>query len=224
MELYINDKRVDISTDTYFPFTVQPEDLENPTSIGIASSKTITLPFTKTNDEIFGYICDWRRKTESFSDYKISVNFNQLKKTKYKILDSNVSITKGYLTLERVTQDGYEIILYDEIINYFDLLQSKNLNDLEVYDASGNVWNTRVYENTVSGLTTPIVPVYNIKEQNGSKSKLRCTKYDGSTYIMSNEDLPMDCTELQLRSIRCESVDYGISLNNVIKSSSIFLL
>ena len=55
IELYIDGRKADLTTDISVPMTYELEKLANPTTIKNNFSKTIQLQATPTNNQIFGY-------------------------------------------------------------------------------------------------------------------------------------------------------------------------
>ena len=98
-------------------------------------SKTIKLPETKNNREIFGDI----------ADLGVSSTFNPNKKTKAYILVDTVMIFEGFLQLRRVFVDKdedkaeYEVVIYADNDNFFKLIGERFLTDLN-YDELNHNW------------------------------------------------------------------------------------
>ena len=99
-------------------------------------SKTIKLPETKNNREIFGDI----------SDLGVSATFNPNKKTKAWILVDTVLVFEGYLQLRKVFVDKdedkreYEVVIYADNDNFFKLIGESFLTDLD-YSELNHTWN-----------------------------------------------------------------------------------
>ena len=99
-------------------------------------SKTIKLPETKNNREIFGDI----------SDLGVSATFNPNKKTKAWILVDTVLVFEGYLQLRKVFVDKdedkreYEVVIYADNDNFFKLIGESFLTDLS-FNELNHTWS-----------------------------------------------------------------------------------
>lgn len=117
--------------DTYnsetISLTYNVADIINIDKINSSYSKTIKLPETKNNREIFGDI----------SDLGVSATFNPNKKTRAWILVDTAMIFEGHLQLRKVIVDKdedkreYEVVIYADNDNFFKQLGEKFLTDLD---------------------------------------------------------------------------------------------
>ena len=131
-QLLINGQEVTMDVNTYFPFTYKLSSLDDVNIINFPSTKSINLPRTLVNDEIFGHIAEVTRTNYSFADNKVGVSFNQIKKGQYELIDNNKTISKGIIRIVNVTKDEYEIELYDQAIELLETLEDKYLNELTI--------------------------------------------------------------------------------------------
>jgi len=113
---------VDIDQSTAFAFTLQLTDITNPTSTKIPYSTTINIPQTKYNNDIFDNI--WR------IDH-ITLNFNTLIRTDFRLYVNNNLYQSGYVQLEKATLTNYQIRLYGGLGDYFYTLSDIKLTDLD---------------------------------------------------------------------------------------------
>ena len=230
--LYINDKRVLIDDEnTSFPMTHTISDLENINVIGIASSKSVSIPRNSQNDEIFGYIADITRMNVNSDDYKIGVCFNQIKKTNYTLYSNNTIVSKGLVWIDNITDTTYDITLYDEILEKVEDLEGDE--DTEEYyltscelPVSGstllNIKSTAENINLMNnGLYSALKPIICIKDSDAlDEGTIRClvAESSGGTGAMANYDLPTDCSSLQLRTLKNWEVNYAVPINNVVEA------
>jgi len=63
VRLFIENREIELDNSVQFAITKQFEDLTNPTTIINDWSKTVSIPFTQNNNEIFGYIYSIDRLT-----------------------------------------------------------------------------------------------------------------------------------------------------------------
>lgn len=230
--LYINDKRVLIDDEnTSFPMTHTISDLENINVIGIASSKSVSIPRNSQNDEIFGYIADITRMNVNSDDYNIGVCFNQIKKTNYTLYSNNTIVSKGLVWIDNITDTTYDITLYDEILEKVEDLEGDE--DTEEYyltscelpvsgstllDIKSTAENINLMNN---GLYSALKPIICIKDSDAlDEGTIRClvAESSGGTGAMANYDLPTDCSSLQLRTLKNWEVNYAVPINNVVEA------
>lgn len=112
LKIYISGREADLADDEKILFTKEKTNFSNPTTVKNSFTKTLTLPGTKTNNEIFGSI--W--KIDRIQDD----NFNPSKRAPFKLTSNGDLIETGYVKLDRVIytpEIKYEVTLYGEIGN-----------------------------------------------------------------------------------------------------------
>ena len=124
--------------DTYnnepISLTYNVADIIDIDKVNSSYSKTIKLPETKNNREIFGDI----------SDLGVSATFNPNKKTRAWILVDTAMIFEGHLQLRKVIVDRdedkreYEIVIYADNDNFFKQIGEKFLTDLDFTELNHN--------------------------------------------------------------------------------------
>lgn len=98
----------EIQNNDVITFDYTNNDVINPTVIRTPSSKSIILPFTQKNNELFGYYF----KTDKI----LTLNdINPNLRVPYQIRYNGERIQSGYLQLNEITKDGYSITLYDDL-------------------------------------------------------------------------------------------------------------
>ena len=137
VKLFIEDKEIDLNKDINIPITLSFEDLNNPTKITNTFSKTVTIPSTKKNDQVFGEI--WRfDRTQLYGTGNTGVYFNPNYRASFKLFDNNSLIASGYIRLNEIQNTRgiiqYNINLFGEKGNFFKELQEKELVDLDFYN------------------------------------------------------------------------------------------
>lgn len=123
LQLYINGKLVDTDKELEIPITYQLTDLSNPTAIKNDYSKTIQLPGTKNNNDIFGHIYKLDRIIPDNNSMFSSIFFDARKRVDYVILLDGFKYSEGYLKLDNISlKNGkitYSITLFGGIGNFF---------------------------------------------------------------------------------------------------------
>ena len=224
-QLYINNKRVIISEDSYFPFTYKVTDLENVDFINIPSSKTINIPINAQNNEIFGYICEITRQLYDATDNKVSVSFNQIKKATYQLFDDSQLVSEGLVVIDNITNTDYECTLYDVLIDLIESLEDQTLDELVIKNKLNNN-PLNVALNSSSAHLMSYIPEYGIhpvfgkSDSNLNKSKIVCkTKSEGS-FKTDVIDLPVELDPLQARTFKSYDSHWAIPVISIMDAIS----
>jgi len=125
-ELYIDGKRLDLSDDIDIRLTYSITDIENPVERKGTVSRTIEVPGTANNDNVFGSIYRFDQWVIGFDP---SVRANAY------VLQNGVEVFNGIAQLLAIKDDGtfktYELGLYGENVNLFKQLGDSELTDLD---------------------------------------------------------------------------------------------
>ena len=142
VELYIRGQKVDFSDvpDIYYTYNVT--DLTNPTAIKNSYSKSISIPGTKNNNDLFGHIWNVER-TQS------DINFNASKKADFELYVNGNLYESGYVRLYDATvtdkQITYNITLYGGLGDFFyNLTFDDNGNELSLNNLHFRTGDTSV--------------------------------------------------------------------------------
>jgi len=121
IRLFIENKEIEIDNTVQVAITKQFEDLSNPTTVINDWSKTVSIPFTVNNNNIFGHI--YSPDKAVVDGGTVGVYFNPLKKLSFRIEWDNTILMTGYAKLNEVKQvDGrgsYEITLFGQLGKVF---------------------------------------------------------------------------------------------------------
>lgn len=135
-ELYIDGNLLDLFDDVDINITYSVQDIENPVERKSSYSRTIEIPSSMQNDDVFGRIY-------MFDSWV--VNFDPSIKASCIILQSGNQIFEGVAQLISVKENGagrtYEIGLYGETANLFKTLGDSELTDLDFSDLN-HVWDS----------------------------------------------------------------------------------
>lgn len=173
VDLLINGTEADLDGVISMPFTQQFDDLSNPVAIKTAVSKTVTLPATPTNNQIFGNI--WR------IDHINGGLFDASKRVSFVLAIDGALVTTGYIKLNTIkyvrgVPRSYEIHLFGGLGDFFYELEAKGLKNV-VFD--GN--NLQHTINTDAIVTPPDNLKYFLSYQGKYKSFDSGTEYTGNT-------------------------------------------
>jgi len=226
-KLLINNTLALIDNNQAILFSHKVNNLDDFSIINLAVSKTIQLPRCQQNDEIFGYIGEITRLTFNYNNNeKTSISFNQTKKIAYVYLDDSEILSEGNLVVENITEDYYEVSLYDKMIDILEQFDGNDetgsgyLNDLDLYYEGSNskieysLFSARLpyYAQNFKNLKYSI----NINDDNLTDNLFRCI--DSSTNKPTTFELPEDMSQVQARTIKAYDVDYNVPINGVIES------
>ena len=122
LRLWIENKELELTQDVQVAITKQFEDLTNPTSIINEWSKTVSIPFTKTNNRIFGYIFRPDRQIVAGSG-TTGIYFNPLRKLDFRLEWGSSIIMMGYAKMTEIKQTAgngtYSLTLFGQLGKIF---------------------------------------------------------------------------------------------------------
>ena len=127
--LFIENREIELDENVQFAITKQFEDLSNPTAIINDWSKTVSIPFTARNNEIFGYIYNPDKLTvEGNANQALTgIYFNPYKKLDMRLQYGDNVLMTGYAKMNEVKQNNgkgtYEITLFGELGKVFQEMQ-----------------------------------------------------------------------------------------------------
>lgn len=130
VRLFIGDEEAELTEDFSVSITKAFDDLQNPTLIKNDYSKTITIPFTKANNKIFGYLYNLDRMiTVDDEPSDTGLDFNPYKKINFRLEWNNSVLMLGYLKVLQITEKGYECSLNGELGNVFQELKKLTFDE-----------------------------------------------------------------------------------------------
>lgn len=157
-EIYIENYQVDLVEDISTDFTYTIDDINDFGAKNTSFSKTITLPGTAKNNQVFGFIFDLgNSNVTNDSSPNVNSNFNAAKTAQCRILIDKIQIFKGVIRLlEIVNQSGtieYQCNVNGDLGGFINQLGNGRLEDLDFsdYDEVWNFTNITTSWNTVSG-------------------------------------------------------------------------
>lgn len=125
VSLYIENKLIELDSEVQFAITKTFEDITNPTSIINDWSKTVSIPFTDSNNEIFGHIYNPDRITLYTSNTSLTTGmyFDPLKKLNFRLEWDSMLLMQGYAKMTSITKSNgkgrYNITLNGELGKVF---------------------------------------------------------------------------------------------------------
>ena len=125
VRLYIENQEVELDKTVQFAITKQFEDLTNPTDIINDWSKTVSIPFTQKNNQLFGHI--YNPDKVIVDGGTVGVYFNPLLKLNFRLEWNSTVLMTGYAKMNQVKQTNgsgtYEITLFGELGKVFQAMK-----------------------------------------------------------------------------------------------------
>lgn len=204
--LYLNGQQIDLNDNGGIYFNYKQKDVKNPTIVKNSFSKTLTIPGTDNNDNIFNNIWDLTRvQTTDIVPY-----FNQSKRVPFELFLNGELIEQGYCKLDRIRRDRvneYDLSLFGGLGDFFYSLaynaetgNKRTLADLE-WDTTGFTINKETvkqnWDELASGETPTIAftPMYNgVNDKMDASKVLINTDYAGDVRIKQDDGSWVDMT------------------------------
>lgn len=141
IELYIENKKIDITDDLEINFTYESIDPDKLSSIKNSFSKTVNIPGTSNNNIVFGHIFRYDKYIPIAGPSNIESFYDPHKKVEWFINNNGNLVNRGYCTLDNIIVKGevditYQLTLYGGIGEFFYSLSynsdgsEKTLKDL----------------------------------------------------------------------------------------------
>jgi hypothetical protein len=150
--LYIEGIEADTLGDIDVEFTFSIADISDIERRNTSFSKTLTLPSTSKNQQLFGNIFDISVRNDiDILDPNIGQNFNPAKQAKAQIFLDNVKIYDGVLRMIKIINlEGdilYEVNLFGRLKDILGVLGDKTLAELD-FDDYDHIWNQESIEDS----------------------------------------------------------------------------
>ena len=147
-ELFIEGRQADINEKISVQITKAIDDINDFGSRNTGFSKSIVLPATGNNNQLFGHYNEISQaNTHNVSETNIGYNFNVAKVTRAELRASGLVILRGFFRITKMVKTGiffeYEGNLFGELGTFVSELGNDRLQDLDfssydhVYSVSG---------------------------------------------------------------------------------------
>ena len=189
--LFVEGIEADTLGDIDVDFTYSVADVTDIERRNTSYSKTITLPSTSKNQNLFGNIFDISVSNDIYpEDVNIGQNFNPAKQAQAQIFLDNVKIFDGVLRMIKINNLAgditYEVNMFGRLRDILHELGDKTLADLDFTDYN-HTWNRTSIENSwnriewvdgadnyvyplvdygysfLDGIDNPVFPIINFK-------------------------------------------------------------
>lgn len=158
-DIILNGRFLELINDVSMPFTYQIADVKDPSKKNTNFSKTITLPGTRVNNEVFGWIWDTNVSINSSGSVNFTPSFNPNKKADVVILYDGAEIFKGFMKLDRIKvlsdyKIEYDVTCFGKLKDLFLEIGEKTLGELDLskynhnytYDILKASWDNYIYK------------------------------------------------------------------------------
>lgn len=137
IELFLDGHQVEINRDIDFVLNKQYTELTDLTSIIVDYSKTIKVPMTPGNNELFNFI--YKLEHQVMNNTEVFISFDPSQKVPMTMTFNGSLVMDGYALLNSVNlkDHTYEINLYGQLGSIFSTLKEKPLED---YTFGSNGW------------------------------------------------------------------------------------
>ena len=134
IELYLDDNLIEINKDIDFVLNKQYTELTDLTSIIVDYSKTIKIPMTPRNNEVFNFV--YRLEHQVFGNSDV-ISYDPSQKIPMTMLFNGSMVMEGYAVLNSVNMKDktYEINLYGQLGKIFSDLKERTIRE---YKDPGN--------------------------------------------------------------------------------------
>ena len=124
IELYIENRKIDLNEDIEISFTYETIDPDKLSSIKNSFSKTVIIPGTPSNNITFGHIFRMDKYINYNSPGKIDTYYDPHKKVNWFIIKNGAVINRGYCTLDNILVKNernitYQLTLYGGLGEFF---------------------------------------------------------------------------------------------------------
>lgn len=112
LRLFINNIEVEFTKQPDILFNYTAEDTSNPTVVKTMFSKTVQVPKTANNNKIFGHI-------DILDRLQTNQNYSPSAKYEFYLLNDGDLIERGYVKLDKITNNNYELSLFGGLGSFF---------------------------------------------------------------------------------------------------------
>jgi hypothetical protein len=204
-EIYIEDNLIDLLKDISTDFTYSVDDVKDFGSKNTSFSRTISIPATARNNQIFGFAFEINMAHEHNMDLpNVNTNFTASQAAKCEVYIDRIQIFKGVIRiLEIVTDKGiteYQCAVFGELGGFITELGNRRLEDLD-FSEYNHTYNVTEIEDSWdlvngSGYYYPLIDYGNVSSNKDdfSVSAFRPALYvkeyiekifEGTTYTLN---------------------------------------
>ena len=151
VQLYINNKRVDLFKDEKIQITSSIQNIQDISKVFTDFSQSFTVPCSHNNNSIFDYFynndVDGSFKAKERADARIEINNVPFRKGKVQLEGAEVKNNKA---------DSYKITFYGDVVTLKDLFGELKLQDLDYSDIAFDYTGDNVKNTITSSTDLPV--------------------------------------------------------------------
>ena len=163
-KIYINNEQIDLKEDVSIPLNFNIADIREPEKRDTTWSKTVILPGTTFNNDLFSNIWNVNAVINSTGTTNFTPNFNPNLKAIAEITVNDAIQFKGICQLLNVNvtdkyEVEYEVAFFGELQNIHQFFNNKFLRDLNFseYNHKYTLYNQQLSWNNTAGFTYPMI-------------------------------------------------------------------
>jgi hypothetical protein len=172
-KIYINNEQIDLKEDVSIPLNFNIADIREPEKRSTTWSKTVILPGSTFNNELFSNIWNVNAVINSTGTTNFTPNFNPNLKAIAEITYNEATQFKGICQLLNVNvtdkyEIEYEVAFFGELQNVYQFFTNKYLRDLDFteFNHKYTLYNQQLSWSNTQGYTYPMIDYgYGINNQ-----------------------------------------------------------
>ena len=163
-KIYINNEQIDLTDEVSIPLNFNIADIREPEKRSTTWSKTVILPGTTFNNQLFSNIWNVNAVINSTGATNFTPNFNPNLKAVAEITYNEATQFKGICQLLNVNvtdkyEIQYEVAFFGELQNVYQFFNNKYLRDLDFseYNHKYTLYNQQLSWNNTQGYVYPMI-------------------------------------------------------------------
>ena len=163
-KIYINNEQIDLTDEVSIPLNFNIADIREPEKRSTTWSKTVILPGTTFNNQLFSNIWNVNAVINSTGTTNFTPNFNPNLKAIAEITYNEATQFKGICQLLNVNitdkyEIQYEVAFFGELQNVYQFFNNKYLRDLDFseYNHKYTLYNQQLSWNNTNGYVYPMI-------------------------------------------------------------------
>jgi len=163
-KIYINNEQIDLTDEVSIPLNFNIADIREPEKRSTTWSKTVILPGTTFNNQLFSNIWNVNAVINSTGTTNFTPNFNPNLKAVAEITYNEATQFKGICQLLNVNvtdkyEIQYEVAFFGELQNVYQFFNNKYLRDLDFseYNHKYTLYNQQLSWNNTQGYVYPMI-------------------------------------------------------------------
>lgn len=222
-EIYIEDQLIDLLKDIGTDFTYSIDDVKDFGSRNTSFSRTISIPATARNNQIFGFAFEINMAHEHNMDLpNVNTNFTASQAAKCVVYIDRIQIFKGVIRiLEMLSDKGateYQCAVFGELGGFITELQNRRLEDLDFseYNHTYNVTEIEDSWDTVNG-SGYFYPLIDYGDVSSNKDDFSVSAFRPALYVKEYIEKIFEGTTY---SLNCDFFDTAFFKTLIIPNNS----